>query len=164
MSAGCQVLLLGFGNPGRADDGLGPALAGAVAALALPLVHAESSYHLKVEDSLEALLADIVVFVDASVLQDAPFHFVPVRPDGSANFSSHAISPADLMGVVAGLCAEMPDAYLLTIRGSDFNRLHEGLSGAAQRDLAAALRFLVPLLEACDPAAFRAACALSWHE
>lgn len=164
MSTGCQLLVLGFGNPGRADDGLGPALADAVAALALPLVHAESSYQLQVEDSLEVLLADIVIFADASVVQDAPFHFARVRPDASASFATHAISPAALMGIVGGLRGETPDAYLLTVRGSDFNRFHEGLSTTAQRDLAAALGFLIPLLEARDPAVFRAACDMSHHE
>ena len=46
------MLLIGYGNPGRRDDGLGPALAGAIAAADLPGVEVESGYQLLPEDAL----------------------------------------------------------------------------------------------------------------
>ena len=39
---GVKTLLIGYGNPGRLDDGLGPALAEAVAKLAIPGVTVEA--------------------------------------------------------------------------------------------------------------------------
>ena len=48
-----DILLIGFGNPGRLDDGLGPALADAIEKLALPGVTVESNYQLTVEDAAE---------------------------------------------------------------------------------------------------------------
>ena len=46
-----KVLLIGYGNPGRLDDGLGPALAAAVEKLAIPGVTVDADYQLNVEDA-----------------------------------------------------------------------------------------------------------------
>jgi len=158
MSACHQLLVIGFGNGECSDDGLGPALARAVEALGLPDVQVESLLELHVEDSLDVLLADLVLFVDATVSGEAPFHLERLVPEEPKAFTAHEVSPAALLGIVALLHDGAPDAYLLTLAGQDFRRFHTGLSSVAQCNLAAALRFLLPLLEARDPTAFRDAC------
>jgi hydrogenase maturation protease len=163
VSPPASILVLGFGNPGRADDGLGPAFADYVMALGLAQVHAESVYQLQVEDSLELSLADVVIFVDATIEQSCSFDFEPVEPDPNPSFTSHEVSPGGLLAIAKALHKTVPDAYLLTIRGHDFDHFYEGLSAAAARDLEAAATFIQPLLEARDPELFRAACPHPCH-
>ena len=43
-----RILVIGYGNPGRRDDGLGPALAARLEALALPGVTVESDFQLAI--------------------------------------------------------------------------------------------------------------------
>jgi hydrogenase maturation protease len=60
------VLLLGYGNPGRLDDGLGSELAARVQALGLPGVTVDSDYQLCLEDAEAVSRHDVVVFADAA--------------------------------------------------------------------------------------------------
>ena len=46
-----KILLIGFGNPARADDGLGPALAEEIESKNIPDVTVETDYQLTIEDS-----------------------------------------------------------------------------------------------------------------
>ena len=44
-----HILLLGYGNPGRLDDGLGAAFCGEIEKMDLPGVNIEADYQLTVE-------------------------------------------------------------------------------------------------------------------
>ena len=67
-----NVLVYGYGNPGRLDDGLGPALVRELAGRGVEAT-LETAYQLQVEDA--ALVADhgVVVFADADAACAAPF-------------------------------------------------------------------------------------------
>jgi hypothetical protein len=62
------ILVIGYGNPGRHDDGLGPAFAELVEKLDLDHVTVEAGYQLTVEDAAIISEHDVVVFVDAAML------------------------------------------------------------------------------------------------
>jgi len=143
-----RFLLIGYGNPGRLDDGLGPALAEAVAALAIPGVTVESDYQLGVEDAAAAAAHEVVVFADASVSGPEPFAFCSVEPAAEAcvGFSSHSVEPAAVLALARDLFRARTRGYALGIRGYRFNEFGERLSDQAEANLAAALRFLVPVL------------------
>ena len=49
-----RILVIGYGNPGRLDDGLGPAVASAMEEFNLPGVSVDSNYQLTVEDAASA--------------------------------------------------------------------------------------------------------------
>ncbi|MHC4675441.1 MAG: hydrogenase maturation protease, partial [Planctomycetota bacterium] len=68
-----KILIIGYGNPGRLDDGLGPALANAVDKMNLPGVTAEADYQLAVEDAAALAQHDIVIFADADTCGNEPF-------------------------------------------------------------------------------------------
>jgi len=59
---------------------------------------------------------------------------------------SHALGPAQVLAVAAGLTGKRPKARLLAVRGHSF-AVGEGLTARAERDLAAALEFLVSFLK-----------------
>jgi hydrogenase maturation protease len=147
-----KILLIGYGNPGRLDDGLGPALAEAVAALRLPGVTAEADYQLSVEDAAAVAAHEVVVFADASVNGPEPFALRPVRPatEGDIGFSTHSVEPAAVLALARDLFRARTRGYALGIRGYRFNEFGETLSDAARENLAATLRFLVPLLREGD--------------
>jgi hydrogenase maturation protease len=87
---GRRVLVIGYGNPGRADDGLGPALAEGLEALRIPGLTVESDYQLSIEHAAMAAEHDIVVFADADPLADGPFYLRQVDPAAGGRFTSHA--------------------------------------------------------------------------
>jgi len=70
-----DVLVIGYGNPGRLDDGLGPAFADAIAGEPLSGVTVDSNYELTVEDSDAVSRHKVTIFVDASVNGREPFFF-----------------------------------------------------------------------------------------
>jgi hydrogenase maturation protease len=144
-----KVLLLGFGNPGRRDDGLGPALAEAVEKLGLEGVTVESDYQLTVEDAVAVAQHDVVLFADADTAGPGPFFFRPLTATAPAGFSSHSVEPPEVLGLAETLFARKPEAWLLGIRGYEFGHFDEGLTAPARANLAAALNFIEPLLKNC---------------
>jgi len=140
------VLVLAYGNPGRRDDGLGPALAAALAALDLPGVTIDMDYQLTVEDAAAVAAHDVVVFVDADCHGAEPFSFTELTPEAVVSFSSHSVAPQAVLGLAAELFGAVRPGYLLGIRGYEFNEFGEGLSERARANLAAALEFIEPLL------------------
>ncbi|OGV48414.1 MAG: hypothetical protein A2X49_06950 [Lentisphaerae bacterium GWF2_52_8] len=137
-----RTLVIGYGNIGRLDDGLGPALAEAIGRLALPGVSVDSDYQLVVEDAVELAQHDAVIFADADASCPDPFYFRRLSPEPHLSFSSHSVQPAALLFLAADLFAAKTKAYVLGIRGYEFNEFGERLSGTAQKNLAAASDFL----------------------
>ncbi len=139
-----NILVIGYGNPGRLDDGLGPAFAEKIEALNLPGLTVESNYQLNIEDAELISKFDIVVFADASVDADAPFEFRPLEPKAPmVGFSSHSITAESLLGLAENLFNAKPPAFAMAIRGYEFNEFGEVLSEKATANLAEAVAFFM---------------------
>jgi hydrogenase maturation protease len=136
-----KILVIGYGNPARADDGLGPAFAEAVEKLNLPGVTVEANYQLGVEDAHEVSAHEIVVFADAAAEGTEPFFFRSIEPRGRMSFSSHSLDPASVLALAQELFGAKTQAYLLGIRGYDFEAFNESLTPRAGGNLADAIRF-----------------------
>jgi hydrogenase maturation protease len=137
-----RVLLIGFGNPARGDDGLGPALAAAVAGWELEGVTVETDYQLHVEHAADAAEYDVVIFADAEVEGTGPFRFRRLEPKTELSFTSHSVSPASVLGLARRLFSARSRGYVLGIRGHAFGEFAEGLSEEARRNLSVALAFM----------------------
>ncbi|MCE5327124.1 MAG: hydrogenase maturation protease [Planctomycetaceae bacterium] len=146
MSDPKKILLIGFGNPGRLDDGLGPALAQAVEEMALPHVAVDIDYQVSVEHAQAIANCSRVIFADASTDCPEPFSFTRIEPQEHLSFSSHSLSPAAAMSLANELFSAKAEGYILAIRGYDFNEFGERLSEAALSNLAAATAFADKLL------------------
>jgi len=143
VKAARPTLLLAWGNPGRRDDGLGPALAAAAERFGMTGLTIEVGYQLQIEDAETLARFPRVVFADADRGGAAPFRFERLAPARSGlGFSSHGLSPAALLALARDLFGARPEAWLLGIRGRDFDGFGEGLSAPARRHLAAAAAFL----------------------
>ena len=143
-----KVLLIGFGNPGRLDDGLGPGLVKKLEPLNLPNLTVDSDYQLIVEDAAEVAKYDAVIFADAAVTGAEPFWIKRIYPESTnLSFSSHSVSPQGVLSLAKELFHSEPEAYVLGIRGYDFNEFEEKLSPKACENLQAAFEYLVNAMQ-----------------
>jgi hydrogenase maturation protease len=140
-----RVLVLGYGNPGRQDDGLGPAAAEAVQRLGVPRVTVEIDYMLNIEDAAEAAQHDCVLFLDAAETGPEPFDVREIRPAEEVAFTSHIVKPEVITAICKKHFGRVPRAWLIAIRGYEFE-LQEGLTDAARANLDSAIAYLRSLL------------------
>jgi hydrogenase maturation protease len=145
------VVLLGYGNPSRGDDALGPLLLDRVRRWVEERpgagVEAVEDFQLQIEHVLDIAGHAAVVFVDAHVSCPPPFCFARVAAAEDASYTTHELSPAALLHVYRQTVGgEPPPAYVLSVRGERFE-LGEPLSAAARSHLEGAWTFLRELLE-----------------
>ncbi|MDA0336250.1 MAG: hydrogenase maturation protease [bacterium] len=146
MTGAARMLALCYGNPGRLDDGLGPAFGAALERENLAGVTVDVDYQLTVEDAMTAAAHDVVLFVDAAITGAEPFFLHQVTPRASLGFSSHGAEPEQILALAAELTGSAPQGYALGIRGYEFDEFGELLSTGAVENLAAALQFMVPMI------------------
>lgn len=151
MTARKRHLVIGYGNPGRLDDGLGPAFAHEAARLDIDGVDCDADYQLTVESAADIADYDVVLFVDADCTGATPFSITRLEP-GSVRptFSSHHIDPAGVLALAQQLFNVEPECWLVGIRGYTFNAFGEGLSTAAQVNLRETLDVVGAALRAGD--------------
>lgn len=147
-----KVLFLCYGNPGRLDDGLGPAFAQKLEKLGLEGVKVESDYQLSVEDALTVSQHDLVFFVDASVGGAEPFSLSRVVPVFDLSFTTHSVEPENLLGLAETLFGSKAVGYALGIRGYCFNEFGELVSSRAKENLEAAIAYAQEFLQGAVPA------------
>lgn len=151
------LLVYGYGNPGRRDDGLGIAFCDRIALELFSEVTIDRNYQLNVEDALVLAAHPAVLFVDASRREEAdPFRLRTLGPSGEIAFTTHAMAPGSVLALCRELYGHLPRAYLLEIRGDDWE-MGMGLSRAGALRLEAALHFMRPLLRNPTESAFQAA-------
>ncbi len=144
--------MLGYGNPGRGDDGLGPALANRIDALAQPGLTTLDAYQLNIEDALDVAEHDVVWFVDAAKTGPSPFRVSELSAAASIEFTSHLVQPQAVLALARDGWGRTPRAFLLAIRGYRFAFV-ERLTLAAARNLQAAEAMLIATLQGAQSGA-----------
>jgi hydrogenase maturation protease len=139
-----RTLVLGYGNPGRQDDGLGPAAAEEIAAMRLAGVTAYDGYQLNIEDAMDVAAHDVVWFVDAAKA-GPPFAITRLEPAARVDFTSHIVRPETILAIAEQCYARRPTAFLLAIRGHEFTFL-ETLTPGARDNLRLAVAALAERL------------------
>jgi hydrogenase maturation protease len=147
-----RILVLGYGNPGRQDDGLGPAVAAGIDRLGWPNLSAFDNYQLNIEDAMDVADHDVVWFVDAAKDGPSPYAVHELSPASSIEFTSHLMRPEAILAIARQCYGATPRAFLLAIRGYDFEFI-EALTPGATDNLRAALAMLTDNIRAaCLPA------------
>lgn len=140
-----KVLIYGYGNPGRQDDGLGVSLAEQMERWgeknALKSMDFESNYQLNIEDSLLISEYDLVVFADASVEEIPAFSVSEVIPEKKNSYTMHNSSPGYVLYLCQSMYRKYPAVFLMHLRGYGFDFMQEMTSGA-NNNLRAAVDFL----------------------
>ncbi|MEW5815713.1 MAG: hydrogenase maturation protease [Spirochaetota bacterium] len=145
-TAGKKILVIGFGNPAREDDGLGPKIAEKLESYKIEGVTVDIDYQLTVEEAAAVAEHDTVIFMDASVDGEEPFTFSKITPQFKDSFSSHSITPEAVVGLAKELFNSEVEAYMLGIRGYSFSMFNEELTEKAGENMEKAYLFLVSLL------------------
>ena len=153
MSERLKVLIYGYGNPGRLDDGLGPALAEKVDELESEGVELDSNYQLSIEDAAAIAQYDVVIFADADVAGPEPFHFTHIIPAVNISFSTHSIRADSLISLARQIYGREVEGYYLGIRGYEFNEYEERISLQAHENLTAAAAFIEDVVRSGEFAA-----------
>ncbi len=141
------ILVLGYGNPSRGDDALGPLLLDFIEQH-FDLDHIEllTDFQLQIEYALDMQHRELVLFVDASVTCIDAFDFAELKPAKDNSYTTHAMSPSALLQVYQSITGQSPPpSFLLSIQGVSFD-LGDGLSGEAASNLREACRFALQLL------------------
>jgi len=141
-----RVLVLGYGNPGRLDDGLGPALAAQLAGRGLVGVRCEQAYQLQVEHAALVAEHEAVVFADAEPGCPEPFALRPLAPRASTTFTTHHVTPGDVLALAHELYGRDVSGFLLGLRAHQLDGFGERLSARAQADLARAAQHMEDVL------------------
>ncbi len=145
-----QILIYGYGNPGRQDDGLGNELVRRLEKWAreegIPGIEFDSNYQLNIEDAEAIAGKDLVIFADASVEEIDDFLLTPVTEETEVAFTSHAASPGYIVKLANDLFGCRPAVYLLHIRGYEWD-FREGLTTRAKENLLKAEGFMKEMLK-----------------
>ncbi len=133
-----DLLVIGYGNTLRGDDGVGPRVAEAVGALRLPGVRTLICQQLSPEHAAPISLADTVVFVDAAVDAPTEVQLRQLTPNDSPQLMAHAADPRTMLALARDVFGHVPQAWWLTIPAVNLE-FSEALTPEAQRGCAEAL-------------------------
>jgi hydrogenase maturation protease len=136
-----MLLVIGYGNELRRDDGVGPRVARAVADWGVPGVRALAVHQLTPELADDIARAEEVVFIDAADGNTANVSVQQVRTALSNSLANHASSPPALLALAEVLYGRRPMAWLLTVPARDLG-FGEGLSAEAEMDMTQALHYV----------------------
>ncbi len=139
------ILVLGYGNPGRQDDGLGPAIAEEIERLNLAGVTVDADYQLTIDDAAELAEHEKVIFVDAAVEGPEPFSVKRLAPSSEIGFTSHAVKPESVLAICRDTFNHLLEALLVGVRGYEFE-LKEELTEKAEKNKSEALDFIKILI------------------
>jgi hydrogenase maturation protease len=142
-----RLLVIGYGNTLRGDDGVGPKVAEAVEALSLPGVRSLTCPLLTPELAEPVSQVSTVVFVDAAVDAPRDVQMRKLAPAASSQIMAHAASPATLLALARDVFGHAPEAWLLTIPVNELG-VGEALSPLAQNGLKIALQEIKKCAEA----------------
>jgi hydrogenase maturation protease len=140
-----KILIYGYGNPGRQDDGLGISVVERIEKWIkkhkLDFVKTDSNYQLNIEDAAEIADKELVIFVDASGEDINDFLLTTVEPSNKINFTSHYVTPSYLLNLCNVIYNKSPDVYLLHIKGYEWEFLGT-MTEEARRNLEKSYNFL----------------------
>lgn len=147
----CDLLVIGYGNTLRSDDGVGPKVAEAVEALKLPGVRTLVCQQLSPEHAEPISHARVVVFVDAAVDTPKEVQLRPLKPNESSQLMAHAADPRTILALARDVFGHAPRAWWLTIPAMNLE-FSETLSPEAQRGVTEASEKIKALhaLETCS--------------
>jgi hydrogenase maturation protease len=150
-----RVLVIGYGNPLRGDDGLGRVIAARVAESARPQgIEVVVAHQLTPELAESISRADLVIFVDAAAdLPPGQIRILPVvadTPCGHGSFAHHC-TPNQLLTAAQALYAHRPEAWAITVGGECWD-YSETLSPAVERLVPRLLHYIDLLVAVRLPA------------
>jgi hydrogenase maturation protease len=138
MSSPAGILIIGYGNTLRGDDGVGPRVASAIEKLHLPKVRTLVCQQLSPEHADPIARAETVIFVDAAVDGPKEVQLRALEPGPTTQLMAHAADPRTMLALARDVFGHAPTAWWLTIPVVNLEFVEE-LSPTAQRGLSEAV-------------------------
>lgn len=126
-----EILVIGYGNTLRGDDGVGLRVAEAVGHLRLPGVRTLVCPLLTPELADPISRAGTVIFVDAAVDASDEVQWRRLEPNETSQLMAHAADPRTMLALARDVFERTPEAWWLTIPAVDL-RFREELSPETQ--------------------------------
>lgn len=142
-----KVLIIGYGNPLRGDDGVGWVIAEKLGEL-LPqeVVVVKTGIQLTPELAADLSEAEIVIFVDARVGEPAgEIQCEQVEPLPTLPSSSHHFTPSALLSYALHFFGKAPQTFLVSINGAEFG-FQEQLSPIVLNSVPKAVKVILEIL------------------
>jgi hydrogenase maturation protease len=142
-----KLLIYGYGNPGRQDDGIGASFVEMADAWIeqekLTDIYTDCNYQLNIEDSAVVADYETVIFVDASVVDEVEdYKLETIQPnDATIEFTMHAVSTSYVIDLCRKLYGKTPQAYVLHVKAYEFDFIEE-LTPKAAENMEAAFQFI----------------------
>ncbi len=144
MTDSKKILLYGYGNTTRQDDRLGIEFIHRMQEWLFRRHHdavdCKTSAQLNLEDAEEVAAYDIVILVDASVDHVTDYSFSKIETEATPAFTTHTVSPSNLLKLSRELYQGNPEIYLLQIQGYEWD-FSEQLTIGATANLEKAVTF-----------------------
>jgi hydrogenase maturation protease len=115
-----QILVIGYGNTLRSDDGIGQIVAREVEGWNLPQVQCIYVHQLTPELAEKIALSETVIFVDASI-ETQQVTLTPIQNTENSQNWTHHLTPASLIYLTEFLYQTKPQAYLIHIPIENLN-------------------------------------------
>ena len=150
-----RVLVIGYGNPLRGDDGLGQVIAARIAETARPeAIGVVVAHQLTPELAEPISRSDLVIFVDAAV--DVPagqIKVVPIIADAreAPGTLGHHCGPSQLIAAAQDLYGHSPEAWAIVVGGASWDYA-ESLSPAVEHLVPRVLHYIELLIAVRLPA------------
>jgi hydrogenase maturation protease len=142
-----RVIIIGYGNTLRSDDGAGIRIAEAVAAWNRTGLTARPVHQLTPELAAPLAAADLAIFADARLAKDGEATVVmPLDPSSAVRTVGHTSDPRELLRFARSLYGRSPRAWLISVPAPNLS-LGESLSATASRGIEDALVHIRRLLE-----------------
>lgn len=150
------VVVFAAGNDARGDDAIGPVLLAWIESRGWTHVRTVFDFQFQVEHALDLDGAALALFIDAHAAQARPVLLTEIVSVEAATAGTHALSPAQVMGVHRRVStAAAPPSFVLSVAGDAFG-LGEVMSATASAAVDQAKDWLATLLTTPDAAAWRA--------
>jgi hydrogenase maturation protease len=132
------LLVIGYGNELRSDDGVGPRVAAAIAEMQLSGVQAIACHQLTPELAEPIASARAVIFVDAACDSGGEAKTQRIEPSTTTRIVAHASNPQSLLALARELFGHCPPAWMISVPAVTFD-FGEQLSSQAEKGLAMTL-------------------------
>jgi hydrogenase maturation protease len=138
-----RILIIGYGNPGRCDDGVGWYVAEKLEQIfhdskdsrpakrdsenqEIPpkrnlCIDVLTLHQLGIELIDDIKDFDVVVFIDAHIKTTDDIKFTQVEVDHQLSFTSHHLTPSMLLALTKIIYHKQPAAYIFSIKGRNFD-------------------------------------------
>ena len=147
--------MFAWGNPSRGDDGVGPWFAERYRHRVNGHFQLIEDFQLQVEHLLDCREGELLLFVDARCDGGEDYRFEEIGPSSRVAHTSHALTPAELLGHYPRVFGEAPPpAFQLTVPGRSFE-LGRAMSAETAACCDAAAQFVDRLLRQADVRTWR---------